>query len=198
MPYPNATLAVNGGTDQGAMESYLGQLHLRKHLNTIHKSLYAPQTGSAGPSTDDKHVNFHNVRTALDNFAWIPAQFAFKLDDPPATEILHARLRAKYWGSEVITYRPFVKQILNFSHKLAHSPPETEPLPPLDPTDLDVHGKAVIPSIPPNARHVDEINPIIIEFAQTCIRALIESTRAFHGLGEARLIVTNIFGTAHA
>ncbi|KAL2014990.1 hypothetical protein VTK56DRAFT_6549 [Thermocarpiscus australiensis] len=44
----------------------------------------------------------------------------------------------------------------------------------------------------------DETSKHVIEYATRGVRALIESTRAFHGLKEKRFIVTNIFGTAHA
>ncbi|KGQ02537.1 hypothetical protein BBAD15_g12250 [Beauveria bassiana D1-5] len=40
--------------------------------------------------------------------------------------------------------------------------------------------------------------PQLLVFARKAINALIESTRAFHGLGEKRPIITNVFGTAHA
>lgn len=43
-----------------------------------------------------------------------------------------------------------------------------------------------------------EITQDTIEYAKKGIRALIESTRAFHGLPDKRFVVTNIFGTAHA
>ncbi|EJT68926.1 hypothetical protein GGTG_13516 [Gaeumannomyces tritici R3-111a-1] len=45
---------------------------------------------------------------------------------------------------------------------------------------------------------VDPNDPIILNYAKKGIRALIESTKAFHGLKERRFIITNVFGTAHA
>ncbi|GKU11591.1 unnamed protein product, partial [Fusarium langsethiae] len=50
----------------------------------------------------------------------------------------------------------------------------------------------------PKARTHGDIDPIVVELAKKGIKALIESTRAFHGLGDKRPIITNIFGTAHA
>ena len=47
---------------------------------------------------------------------WVPLEFQFSLEDPSATEILGARLRANYWGAEVIMYRLVIRHILNFSH----------------------------------------------------------------------------------
>lgn len=46
-----------------------------------------------------------------------------------------------------------------------------------------------------------ELDFKVIEFARNGIKALIYSTKAFHGLGDPgrdRIVVTNIWGTAHA
>jgi hypothetical protein len=46
-----------------------------------------------------------------------------------------------------------------------------------------------------------EIEPEVVDYAAKCIRALVKSTSAFHGLGDPgskRLVVTNIWGTAMA
>jgi hypothetical protein len=42
-------------------------------------------------------------------------------------------------------------------------------------------------------------NQKILEYAASAIHALIESTRAFHGIeSDKRIIITNVFGTVHA
>ncbi|KAH7132792.1 hypothetical protein EDB81DRAFT_950220 [Dactylonectria macrodidyma] len=56
----------------------------------------------------------------------------------------------------------------------------------------------IAPVIHPGTRTHDDIDPKVVELAKKGLRALIESTRAFHGLGTERPIITNIFGTAHA
>lgn len=38
---------------------------------------------------------------------------AWRDDDPPSTDILEARLRAKMYGAEVITTRHFLRMVLN-------------------------------------------------------------------------------------
>lgn len=43
MPWPRLEMAVeNGEVTPKQMKCYLAQLALRKHLNNIHRSLYAP------------------------------------------------------------------------------------------------------------------------------------------------------------
>lgn len=100
-------------------------------------------------------------------------------NDPYATGMLAARLRAKFYGARVITYRDFVLQILQQS---------------FDAQNRDSFAGSSDPETP--------TDPIIIQYAEQCIKALIKSTVAFHGVvgdvGRDRLIVTNIWGTVHA
>lgn len=114
-------------------------------------------------------------------------------NDPPATDILGARLRAKYYGAEVITYRSFILKILINS---------AENSPRLGATVLNEYKTNIIdPTIDTHATRKEDLNALVYEYAQRCIKALIKSTTAFHGLGDPgheRLIVTNVWGTAHA
>ena len=131
----------------------------------------------------------------------------FKDDDPPATDILTARFRAKYWGAKVITYRPFIEMILEHSSKkrakkraqgLQESPQprqHQEFASGRYKTGIDVS------RINDNATRLEDLPNPIKDYAKAGIKALINSTTAFHGLGDPtkqRLIVTNVFGTAHA
>jgi hypothetical protein len=115
-----------------------------------------------------------------------------KWDENDATDlyaknnILGARLRAKFYGARVITYRDFVLKILQRSHEASMPQDEQHPNNPMR-----------MAASSPEA----EIEPIVIQYAEQCIKALIRSTIAFHGMGDPakdRLIVTNIWGTAHA
>jgi hypothetical protein len=103
-------------------------------------------------------------------------------------------LRAKYWGAQVITYRPFIRQILQFSHSIKnHASSPNFPT-----VSSEFRQDVTAPVIHPKARTHNDIDPQVVELAKKGIKALIESTRAFHGLGDKRPIITNIFGTAHA
>jgi hypothetical protein len=103
--------------------------------------------------------------------------------DLPARDMLGARLRAKFYGARVITYRDFVLKILQRSSEMSMAHDQQSP-------------SNVASS--PDA----EIEPIVVQYAEQCIKALIKSTMAFHGVvgdtASDRLIVTNIWGTAHA
>jgi hypothetical protein len=105
-----------------------------------------------------------------------------------ANDILGARLRAKYYGAQVITYRPFVINILEMSSA------------PSDSTEQFLRGVQA-PRVDRTATTKEDIPNKVLQYAKYGLQALIHSTRAFYGVGRPekdRLIVTNIWGTAHA
>jgi hypothetical protein len=109
-----------------------------------------------------------------------------------ARDILGARLRAKYYGAQVITYRPFVINILEMSSTPSSS---TEHV-----NNEFIHGVQA-PKVDRTATRKEDVPLKVIEYARYGLQATINSTRAFYGLGDPgthRLIVTNIWGTAHA
>ncbi|KAK4104353.1 hypothetical protein N658DRAFT_251087 [Parathielavia hyrcaniae] len=192
MPFPNTNLAQELGFKQDVLQSYLAQLYLRKKLNTIHGMLYNPDKPlpsplAQGPESRPNIIDYIEESLDMRDQRWIPAEFKFQPTDPPAEDILSARLRAKYWGAQVITYRQFVRTILevNFSKTMSHGSPMPE---------SDFRSGLMVPVVGPDK----DIPPEMYQYAKKGVRALIESTRAFHGLKEKRYVVTNIFGTAHA
>jgi hypothetical protein len=182
MPPPNMSLVA--GFSQRIFDSYLGQLYLRKHLNSIHRMFYSPDDSTKAETDQFRSVNL--VADSVSRMSWVAPSFAFQEDDPPADDILAARLRAKYWGAQTITYRPFIRQILQSSYLLEQHP------------GTEFRDSVNAPVILSIAISHDGIEPGLLEFAKKGIKALIESTRSFHNLGEKRPIVTNVFGTAHA
>ncbi|KAK0638903.1 hypothetical protein B0T16DRAFT_234526 [Cercophora newfieldiana] len=193
MPYPNTTLAKTCGFDERILQSYLAQLYLRKSLNVMHQTFYNPNPPiptepKRYPSSMPALVEY--VQRSLDQ-TFVPALFKFKLTDPPADEILHARLRAKFWGCNVITYRPYIQRIVEQNYMRMGSntgEPQSDAyldLPALPGLEDDV--------LPPGG-----INDTLIANAYKGIRALVESTQAFHRVPDKRFIITNVFGTAHA
>jgi hypothetical protein len=178
MPWPNGIFAVNQGVDTHVAQGYLAQLYLRKQLNKVHNLLYDPEKEKIG-SRDNQAINeqINEIQSVLKSArdTWVPASYKWNDDDPLPQEILGARLRAKYWGSQVILYRPFLRNVLDGDSQV--------------PSYLSEDG-------PHDAMGTKDRT---IENAKLGIRALIESTRAFHGLDNTkRIIVTNVFGTAHA
>lgn len=158
MPYPNPGLAIEAGHEERVVSGYIAQLYARKQLNQMHSVLYKPNV----PVNENV---LDALSQTLDTKKWLPDQFRFDPEnDKPANNLLEARLRAKFWGAQVIIHRPIIRKVLEM---------------PLN-------------EVP------NYLNETRVTWIKKAIRGLVESTRAFHGLGMGRLIVTNIFGTATA
>lgn len=135
------------------------------------------------------------MEDALDSFhANLPACLKWNEHDPPAdNDILDARLRAKQYGAQVITYRPFILKILEF-HDGGHA---NGVFPIKMPAGLRNAPTTALANAFYNPSENDPRSAQYLEYAQKGIRALINSTRAFWGM-KGRLIVTNVWGTVTA
>lgn len=122
-------------------------------------------------------------------------------DEPPSTNIDHARMRAKYYGALYVVLRPFVFRVIHHVNLL--------PTP--------THGQS--PAMEGNSASpmghdapLSEQQQTYLGIAIECIESAIQSTIAFDRVGadpdspyekyksarRTRLIVPNIFGTLHA
>jgi len=131
----------------------------------------------------EEAVSDRNLQLVASLFTWDTAS------GEPATDILSARLRAKYYGAQMITYRPFILKILEVQR------PDV-PIGAVNQTwTRDAND--------PRVEVVDNkiVDPLIEDYVKKGIAALVHSTRAFHGVVDCsrqRLLVTNVWGTAHA
>ncbi|GJC90572.1 hypothetical protein ColLi_13410 [Colletotrichum liriopes] len=161
-------------------EAYLGQLHLRKQLNLIHSMLYDPD-----PSKE-RFREALNIAESLRSMQWTTPTLRFSENDMPADNLFEARLRAKYWGAQVLVCRPSIKRLLDASEN------------PRWPSNVATNKPKTISSRLQGVGGDNRRSNDIIH-AKRGIEALFNSTEAFHGLDtNQRLLVTNIFGTAHA
>ncbi|KAI0472679.1 hypothetical protein GGR56DRAFT_667078 [Xylariaceae sp. FL0804] len=188
MPYPNLQFAVEHGFEAHVVLGYLAQLYLRKQLNQLQYLLYNPETKETEKSVEDGILRIQqSLKNSRDT--WVPTYYRWNDQEGLATDLLSARLRAKYWGSQVILYRPFLKVILNKeipSFPLYSGQPDPDFLARLN---AEIGGS--------NASLGVDVRTV--HYARLGMEALVESTRAFHGLPpNQRLIITNHFGTAHA
>lgn len=121
VPYPNQYLASLCGFNPRALSSFSAHLYLRKNLNQVHRMLFDPNRSQEDlflqlPLLNAEFNIVNHVEETLD-MRFVPSEFKFGLDDPPARDILSAQLRAHYWGALVITFRPFIQQILHFNEQ---------------------------------------------------------------------------------
>ena len=190
--------------DSTMMFYYSGQIHIRNVLNEIQSNLHPPEstynfqrcTQVGNSRKDIPDLDNATRRTILrDGFyqtltRWrniLPGKLQWEDDEEPSTEINDARLRAKYYGAVYIVHRPFLRQVLDH---------EMWPLENQSPQSDSHPG----PMPPPARWGVDEKARIdVLQSAKICVGAAMRSTIAFDKIIERkRLIVTNIFGTAHA
>ncbi|CAI7640529.1 unnamed protein product [Penicillium glandicola] len=197
---------------------YSAQIHLRKVLNRVHTDLYKVekqgQTRWSSTVQEALSLNLDLWRKSL------PQSMQWEETDPPANEINAARMRAKYYGARYIIHRPLLYHALHYGHtgarigpvgqSLVDSPTSTQ----LSPSML--HSASRAPNMarmssdmgsmpaavstdwqPPKVR-LHELPKKLKTACDICISSAIKSTEAFDGVGGHRLVVTNIFGTAHA
>lgn len=195
IPWPDANWVIKEfELSDAVVHSYLAQLYLRKRLNDIHGLLYDPakQKAMMLDVPEDKSIIDHIEQVLLHETSWLHPSYQFSPEDPPSKDILAARIRAKFWGAQNITYRPFIRQILYFSYNRRNIMQSPQAI------TGDISNDGSVPHINPTARTVTDIHPSILEYAKNGINALIKSTEAFHNLEDKRFIITNVFGTAHA
>ena len=156
----------------------------------------------------------------------LPDIMKWKDSDPPATEINAARMRAKYYGARYIIHRPLLYHALHFGQEgvskvkngtTVDSPNNATKSQQVSPLVSQSTARATTMSrmtsdlgTPVPVKYPDFPNgwtqpsvalrdmPSKLRHAcKVCVESAILSTTAFDGI-EDRLVVTNIFGTAHA
>ncbi|EKV13385.1 hypothetical protein PDIG_38840 [Penicillium digitatum PHI26] len=197
---------------------YSAQIHLRKVLNRVHTDLYKVekqgQTRWSSTVQEALSLNLDLWRKSL------PQNMQWEESDPPANEINAARMRAKYYGARYIIHRPLLYHALHYGHTGARVGPvgqsvvDSPTSQQLSPSMLHNAARALrmarMPSEmgsmpaavsndwqPPKVR-LHDLPKKLKTACQICIASAIKSTEAFDGVGGHRLVVTNIFGTAHA
>ncbi|KAK7512913.1 hypothetical protein IWZ03DRAFT_41962 [Phyllosticta citriasiana] len=171
---------------------YFTQIQLRKILNRTHLALY---------SKSGRKKNFWAaIRDDLleeQLQSWrdtVPAWMRWDDADKPASDMNMARMRAKYYGARYIIARP----ILHFAIHCNPAPAflmkkygytESDEADEPDPTE---------PLISDDTTKVSWYK--VVRACKRCVDSAVQSTIAFDGIQNenTRLIVTNIFGTAHA
>ncbi|KAI1122190.1 hypothetical protein F5Y10DRAFT_281884 [Nemania abortiva] len=113
MPYPNGEIMTKQGVADRVVKSYFAQLFLQKQLNNIYIHLYTQNRSKNNYLIVKRFVD--NIQKGLKakKGTWVPTYYHWNDEDPPTGDILATRLRAKYWDSQVILYRPILENILH-------------------------------------------------------------------------------------
>ncbi|KAJ3557526.1 hypothetical protein NPX13_g9907 [Xylaria arbuscula] len=117
MPYPSSEIMTHQGIVDSVIESYFAQLFLGKQLNEIHILLYSQNRSKNNYSVTVDHIQ-KGLKASREK--WLPRSYHWNDEDPPANDILAARLRAKYCDLQVILYRPFLEHLLHRDQPQIH------------------------------------------------------------------------------
>lgn len=169
---------------------YTAQLWLRRKLNEVHRQMYGTDCVNQSLSQVQEMLQGHeSILTAWRDC--LPPELAWKDDDPPPSDILAARLRAKYWGARYVINRPF----LDFG---LHILPGMKVGGTLEELARDGYGSKRDKAEVHLFKAIEQLGEREVWRASArCVHAAMKSTVAFDGVKD-RLIVTNIHGTAHA
>ncbi|PNS20731.1 hypothetical protein CAC42_2976 [Sphaceloma murrayae] len=166
-------------------ESYNKQLYLRKRLNEMHSELYGKKLPSTTPKALASVLN-QNLDTMMQFRSYQP----WADTDPPAQNILDARLRAKSYGAEYICLRPYLDYVLHAMDHVQSGAHASE-------FARDPYGRERRNEVSLFAAMATMDPQVVQDRAQRCVKAAINSTTAFDGI-QGKVIVTNIMGTSHA
>lgn len=172
------------------------QIQFRRTLNSIHSTLYRKSKDQDGrPSVGIMQTleeNLENARELLAHWNWDD-------NDHQSPDINHARLRGKYYGAKYIIWRPAVHYALRLAAAAARKERSAE-----SPAEYGQSADLKPPFWWMNLSPDDERTEVLpgitrkfLTYVSKCIEAAIRSTTVFDKVPR-RLIVTNIFGTAHA
>ncbi|KAL8719341.1 MAG: hypothetical protein Q9225_003642 [Loekoesia sp. 1 TL-2023] len=188
---------------QTIMLYYSGQIHIRNMLNDIQSELYPPEDKERAVRGTALRDHFHYRLQAWRNL--LPIGLQWSDNDPPSSDINTARLRAKYYGAQYIIHRPFLRHALDNNMDFQESPsPHTNAVAghqsrssSFSPQALERKNSQMGPPGPTQKEKIHQAE--ILQSAKICVAAAVQSTEAFDNIiNRQRLIVTNIFGTAHA
>jgi hypothetical protein len=191
-------LPDEGGAPETIMMFHSAQIHLRKILNRVHTYLYKIE--KQGESRWSSNVQ---EALSMDLDLWrtsLPTAISWDDNEEPAPDINAARMRAKYYGARYMIHRPLLYHALHYGQTGARvgsvaqasvdSPMWSAGNPPAEFMSL-VNGWT------PPIVALRELPQKLYRACQVCIESAILSTTAFDGIPD-RLVVTDIFGTAHA
>lgn len=193
LPMPGTFPGMSSSHDDPAQSAnilfhFTSQVYLRIRLNQIHRQLYGPDC--EGLSLVETRLVLQEHEAVIGTWQkGLPVGMSWDLEDAPPTDILHARLRAKYWGARYLINRPFLDYILFIN---------PHPNSGVGDMTADSHGKPRREAELHLFRAISKMSKEEVQIGyQTCIKAAEKSTIAFDNV-LGRPIVTNIHGTAHA
>jgi hypothetical protein len=193
------------GGQENILRFYSYQIQLRRTINEVHSGLYKKNSSKDLKAKTMQVIEILN--TNVDSWRKMLNDWDWDDDDHQSEDINVARMRAKYYGAKYIIHRPVLYNALRSAvppttpgSKYSDNSPE-----PGGAFPSPVHHGYSPPGrerrsseMGPPSRSVGvKLDPKLIEASKVCVEAAIRSTTAFDK-AQRRVIITNIFGTAHA
>ncbi|KAI1086359.1 hypothetical protein F5B19DRAFT_162946 [Rostrohypoxylon terebratum] len=116
VPYPNAQIATDWGFPPPAIDAYLAHIYLRVESNQAYSWLYNSTT-SYYCEAMGKAMNSIQSAVKHSRNKWLPPRYQWKDSDPPPSDLLSARLRARYWHLQALLYRRFLLMLFSESQR---------------------------------------------------------------------------------
>ncbi|KZL80705.1 c6 zinc finger domain-containing protein [Colletotrichum incanum] len=195
LPWPNMGL-LEQDFPPWVSENYMARLLLRKELNQLHAILYSPAASNHPPAL--KVQNASEIEMRLRGVTWVTSDLRINVENLSAESYVKARLQAKYWGAQVVLYRPLIEMVLDISDNPRQCVDGTKS------TSNTADGSGLLsqdyetPVTLHDFKTYEDIPEGIINKVKQGIFALTKSIEAFHDLNSGRFLVTNMFGVAHA
>ncbi|KAI6787716.1 hypothetical protein KC361_g9414 [Hortaea werneckii] len=170
--------------------SYSFRAWLRHQLNGFRQEMYGAACVNQPLEEVRRTMRAHDNILDRSRRA-MPAQLQWSDADPPASDILAARLRAEYWAARYVVNRPYLDYALHIWKHVRNARSVRE-------AAIDAHGR---PRDEAEIRLFEAIRGLgeaeTWESVRTCIEAAMQSTVAPDRV-PAPLVVTNIHATAQA
>jgi hypothetical protein len=177
---------------------YSAQIHLCNALKPVYTDLYKVE--KHGQIHWSPYVQAtHSMNLDLWRFS-LPEIMKWEDTDPPTSDINATRMRAKYYAAQYIIHRPVLYDVLHYgqagphvgvvgqSQTLVDSPTGSTPRSP---------SSSFLQGWTPPTVNLHNLPSKVRRACKVCVDSLILSTEAFQRI-DGRLVVPNIFGTAHA
>jgi len=168
---------------------YVAQIFLERQFTQVYNELYGRKRFDWSPKGIREKVRIQEVLLQ----GWrdgIPSGLKWSNSDPPPSDILPARLRARYWETRHLYNRPFLDYALHIMPHVKKGFSARD-------VALDVNGR---PREEADIRTFEAIALMsedeLWQGCRRCVEAARQRITAFDGV-LGRLIITNIHGAAH-
>lgn len=169
---------------------YRAQCFLHMRLDSVRRDLYNNRATCTSRTQLQEMLREHDLILTQWR-AQLPNELHWEDDEPPPSDILSARLRAKYWEVRYATRRPFLDLAMHILPYISSSVDVWQAVHDSNSAVRDVADIRLLEAI------ADMSSSEVSTAVKSCIDAAMQTAMAFDGVSH-RPIETNMHGIAHA